>query len=146
MSPLSVVSVSATDSTVLRIQFMDCWPVSADCSQIPTAAKIHLLVSCKPGTIYKITTGRGLQSCTAQLTERSSDFCKLTYLLNVSNLSCCQVKRRQNISVHYFLYLSRPEHNRHLPTVTTLVPFLQNLVETLKLLINLKLFIQKELL
>lgn len=63
---------------------MDCWPASADHSQTSTAAKIHLLVSCKTGAIHKITTGRGLQSCTVQLTERSSDFLQiLTCLLNV---------------------------------------------------------------
>lgn len=70
-SPLCVVLVSAADSAFFRMQFVDYWPVSANDSQTFTAAKVHLLVLCKSGAIHTVTTGRGTQSCTMQLTERS---------------------------------------------------------------------------
>ncbi|XP_065809137.1 WD repeat-containing protein 93 [Labrus bergylta] len=71
-SPLSVVLVSAADSAFLRVQLVDYWPESADDLQMFTA-KVQLLVLCKSGVIYSVTTGRGTQSCTMQLTERSKD-------------------------------------------------------------------------
>ncbi|KAK5873722.1 hypothetical protein PBY51_018736 [Eleginops maclovinus] len=70
-SPLSVVPVSATDSAFFRMQFVDLGPESADDSQ--AAATVCLLVLCKSGTIHSVTTGRGAQSCTAQLNERPKD-------------------------------------------------------------------------
>ncbi|XP_038556982.1 WD repeat-containing protein 93 isoform X1 [Micropterus salmoides] len=72
-SPLCVVLVSAADSAFFRMQFVDYWPVSANDSQTFTAAKVHLLVLCKSGAIHTVTTGRGTQSCTMQLTERPKD-------------------------------------------------------------------------
>ncbi|KAI3377739.1 hypothetical protein L3Q82_008881 [Scortum barcoo] len=72
-SPLSVVLVSATDSVFVRMQFVDCWPGSADEPQTFTAAKVHLLAVCKSGAIHTITTGRGMQPCTTLLTERPQD-------------------------------------------------------------------------
>lgn len=73
-SPLSIVSVSATDSVFVRMQFVEYWPVSADDSQTFTAAKVHLLVLCKSGAIHTVATGRGMQPCTTQLTERLPEF------------------------------------------------------------------------
>nr|XP_046235666.1 WD repeat-containing protein 93 [Scatophagus argus] len=70
-SSLSVVLVSATDSGFFRMQFVDYWPVSADDPQAFTVAKVNLLVLCKSGTIYTVTTGRGTLSGSVQLTERS---------------------------------------------------------------------------
>uniref|UniRef100_UPI0037E93E31 WD repeat-containing protein 93 n=1 Tax=Semicossyphus pulcher TaxID=241346 RepID=UPI0037E93E31 len=72
-SPLSVVSVSAADRAFCRVQFVDYLPESADDSQTFTAAEVHLLVLCKSGVIHRVTTGRGAQSCTKQLTERPTD-------------------------------------------------------------------------
>ncbi|KAM9366683.1 WD repeat-containing protein 93 [Symphorus nematophorus] len=69
-SPLSVISVSATDSTFSKIQFVDYWPLSADDSQTFTTAEVHLLVLCKNGAIHSVITGQGKRSCTAQITER----------------------------------------------------------------------------
>ncbi|XP_037613704.1 WD repeat-containing protein 93 isoform X2 [Sebastes umbrosus] len=72
-SPLSVVSVSATDSPFFRMQFVDYWPESVDDSQTFTLAKVFLLVLCKSGAIHTVTTGRGEQSCHMQLSERPKD-------------------------------------------------------------------------
>ncbi|XP_029317475.1 WD repeat-containing protein 93 isoform X1 [Cottoperca gobio] len=72
-SPLSVVSVSASDSSFFRMQFVDYWPASADDSQNFTAEKVRLLVSCRSGAILTVTTGRGAHSCSVQLTERPKD-------------------------------------------------------------------------
>ncbi|XP_051236119.1 WD repeat-containing protein 93 isoform X1 [Dicentrarchus labrax] len=69
-SPLSVVLVSVTDTAFSCMQFVDYWPVSANDSQTFTEAKVNLLVLCKSGTIHTVTTGRGIRSCTVQLTER----------------------------------------------------------------------------
>ncbi|XP_071344743.1 WD repeat-containing protein 93 isoform X2 [Trachinotus anak] len=69
-SPLSVVLISATDSALCRMQFVDYRPVSTDDSQTFTTAEVHLLVACKSGALHTITTGRGTQSCTMLLTER----------------------------------------------------------------------------
>ncbi|KAA8596038.1 WD repeat-containing protein 93 isoform X2 [Etheostoma spectabile] len=69
-SPLSVVLVSAADSAFLRMQFVDYWPESPDDSQTFTAAKVYILVLCKSGATHTVTTGRGAQYCTVQLSER----------------------------------------------------------------------------
>ncbi|XP_035855216.1 WD repeat-containing protein 93 [Sander lucioperca] len=72
-SPLSVVLVSAADSAFFRMQFVDYWPDSPDDSLTFTAAKVYLLVLCKSGAMHTVTTGRGAQSCTVQLSERPKD-------------------------------------------------------------------------
>ncbi|XP_049904832.1 WD repeat-containing protein 93 isoform X1 [Epinephelus moara] len=73
-SPLSVVCVTAaTDSAFFRMQFVDSWPRTADDIQTFTPAKVHLLVLCKSGAIHTVTTGRGAQACTEQLTGRPKD-------------------------------------------------------------------------
>eukprot|EP00064_Thunnus_orientalis_P017819 superscaffoldBa00003893_g17905 len=72
-SPLSVVSVSATDSVFSRLQFVDYWPLSTDDSQTFATGKIHLMVVNKNGAIHTISMGRGTESCTMQLTERPKD-------------------------------------------------------------------------
>ncbi|XP_067449862.1 WD repeat-containing protein 93 isoform X1 [Thunnus thynnus] len=72
-SPLSVVSVSATDSVFSRLQFVDYWPLSTDDSQTFAAGEIHLMVVNKNGAIHTISMGRGTESCTMQLTERPKD-------------------------------------------------------------------------
>ncbi|XP_053172577.1 WD repeat-containing protein 93 [Scomber japonicus] len=72
-SPLSVVSVLAAESVFSRLQFVDYWPLSADDSQTFTTEEIHLMVVCKNGVIHAVTTGRGTESCTMQLTERPED-------------------------------------------------------------------------
>ncbi|XP_026150086.1 WD repeat-containing protein 93 isoform X2 [Mastacembelus armatus] len=70
--PSSVVSVSATDSAFVRMQFVDYWPVFTD-SQTSTASQVHLLVVCKSGAIHKVITERGRQTSTLLLTERPKD-------------------------------------------------------------------------
>ncbi|XP_047437063.1 WD repeat-containing protein 93 isoform X2 [Mugil cephalus] len=72
-APLCVVLVSTAHSAFFRVQFMDCWAVSADASQVFAEEKIHLLVECKGGALHTVTTGRGTQSCTMQLSERPAD-------------------------------------------------------------------------
>ncbi|CAK6967260.1 WD repeat-containing protein 93 isoform X2 [Scomber scombrus] len=72
-SPLSVVSMLAAESVFSRLHFVDYWPLSADDSQTFTTVEIHLMVVCKNGVIHTVTTGRGTESCTMQLTERPED-------------------------------------------------------------------------
>ncbi|GAA6217721.1 WD repeat-containing protein 93 [Lates japonicus] len=72
-SPLSIVSMPATESALFRMQFVDDGPVPTDDSQTLPEAEVHLLVVCKSGAIYTVTTGRGTQSCTMLLTERPKD-------------------------------------------------------------------------
>ncbi|XP_031704661.1 WD repeat-containing protein 93 isoform X1 [Anarrhichthys ocellatus] len=72
-SPLSVVLVPATDSVFFRMQFVDYSPEPADVSQTFTEAKVRLLLLCKSGAIHTVTTGRGTQSCTVQLSKRPKD-------------------------------------------------------------------------
>ncbi|XP_008298365.1 WD repeat-containing protein 93 [Stegastes partitus] len=72
-APLAVVLVPAENSAFIRMQFTDYWSVCADDSEIFTAEKVHLLLLCKSGEIHTVTTGRGTQSCTTQLTERPED-------------------------------------------------------------------------
>ncbi|XP_056135266.1 WD repeat-containing protein 93 [Lampris incognitus] len=74
--PLSAVLVSEADSTFTRMLFVDCKPVSDEeslCSQLLTAAQVHLLVTCKSGAIHILTTGRRAGSSAVQLTERPRD-------------------------------------------------------------------------
>ncbi|KAG7482944.1 WD repeat-containing protein 93 [Solea senegalensis] len=61
-SPLSVVLMSATDSPLFRMQFVDLFPVSDD--------EVHLSVVCKSGAIHTVTTGRGTPPRTVLLAER----------------------------------------------------------------------------
>ncbi|XP_041633936.1 WD repeat-containing protein 93 [Cheilinus undulatus] len=70
--PLSVVSISAADSAFSSVKFKDCWPESVEDLQIFTA-KVHFLVLCKSGAIFRITTGRGTQSCVMQPIKRPVD-------------------------------------------------------------------------
>ncbi|XP_075934214.1 WD repeat-containing protein 93 isoform X2 [Anarhichas minor] len=72
-SPLSVVLVPATDSVFFRMQFVDYSPEPADVSQTFTEAKVRLLLLCKSGAIHTVTTGRGTQPCTVQLSKRPKD-------------------------------------------------------------------------
>ncbi|KAM3624909.1 uncharacterized protein V6R79_003797 [Siganus canaliculatus] len=65
-APLAVEWVSAADSAFSRMQFLDNQPVPADGSR----SFVRLLIQCKSGAIYTITTERGTESCMKQLTER----------------------------------------------------------------------------
>lgn len=125
-APLSVVLVSAANSAFFSVQFVDYWAVSADVSQTFAAEKIHLLVLCKSGALHTVTTGRGTQSCTMQLTARSPQFDILQIKWHVRYII-------HYVFSHYLLWLHRPADSRDLLTVTTVVPFLQGLVGTLKL-------------
>ncbi|XP_029933777.1 WD repeat-containing protein 93 isoform X2 [Myripristis murdjan] len=74
--PLSVVVLSAADSVFTQILFVDHRPVSAEESLLPQAvasAKVYLLVVCKSGATHVVTTGRGIESSTMQITERPKD-------------------------------------------------------------------------
>ncbi|XP_060924625.1 WD repeat-containing protein 93 [Limanda limanda] len=64
-SQMSVVSMSAPDCAISRIQFADRWHVSPD--------EVHLLLVCKTGAIHRVTTGRGTKCCTELLTKRPKD-------------------------------------------------------------------------
>ncbi|XP_023125915.2 WD repeat-containing protein 93 isoform X2 [Amphiprion ocellaris] len=72
-APLPVVLVPVENSAIIRMQFVDCWSVSPGDSKTLAAEKVHLLLQCKSGEIHTVTTGRGTQSCTMQLTERPED-------------------------------------------------------------------------
>uniref|UniRef100_A0AAQ5YD97 WD repeat domain 93 n=1 Tax=Amphiprion ocellaris TaxID=80972 RepID=A0AAQ5YD97_AMPOC len=97
-APLPVVLVPVENSAIIRMQFVDCWSVSPGDSKTLAAEKVHLLLQCKSGEIHTVTTGRGTQSCTMQLTERLPEF-----------------------------DVFPPEDNRDLPSVIMPVPFLQGL-------------------
>ncbi|KAM4592586.1 WD repeat-containing protein 93 [Odontesthes bonariensis] len=71
-TPLSVVAMPAENSALLRMQFVDCWPVSAADCHFFTAEMVHLSVLCENGAIYTVATGRGTQS-SVQLVERPKD-------------------------------------------------------------------------
>lgn len=91
--PLSIILMPASDSPFLRMHFINNLPVTADDSKTPYAEKIHLLILCKSGTMHTVATGRGIQPCTALLTERFPRF----YLL----MFAVKGKAKQNILMHY---------------------------------------------
>ncbi|XP_072237403.1 WD repeat-containing protein 93 [Leuresthes tenuis] len=72
-APLSMVAVPAENSTLLRMQFVDCGPMSAADCHFFTAEMVHLLVLCENGAMYTVATGQGTQSCRVQLVERPKD-------------------------------------------------------------------------
>ncbi|KAK2919826.1 WD repeat-containing protein 93 isoform X2 [Channa argus] len=71
-SPLSVVLVTATDSALFRIHFVDYWPVSTENCQT-FASAVHVLVVCKSGTIHTVTIRRGTESYTVLVNESPKD-------------------------------------------------------------------------
>ncbi|XP_038123667.1 WD repeat-containing protein 93 [Cyprinodon tularosa] len=87
-APLSILVVPEETSPITRVQFLKNCSVAAQDCQIVAADPVSLLLLCKNGAFYTVTTGPGIHSCTKQLIERLKD-------------------------------------SRGLPTVTTIVPFLQ---------------------
>ncbi|XP_053721447.1 WD repeat-containing protein 93 isoform X2 [Synchiropus splendidus] len=68
-SPLSVSSIP-TQTSLLRVQFVDYWPVCADDYQSTTLDENHLMALCKNGAIFSITVGRGAKSITTELPDK----------------------------------------------------------------------------
>lgn len=124
-SPLSIVSMPATESALFRMQFVDDGPVSTDDSQTLPEAEVHLLVVCKSGAIHTVTTGRGTQSCTMLLTERLPAW--------IECIVSTTATTKKIINTCYFLYCYRPKDSGDFPATTASVPFLQSLVGELKL-------------
>ncbi|KAM3876926.1 WD repeat-containing protein 93 [Diretmus argenteus] len=68
--------VASADSAFTRMLFVDYRPVPPEdslLSQDFTPTKVHLLVALKSGATHVLTTGRGTESCSMQLTERPKD-------------------------------------------------------------------------
>ncbi|XP_061670509.1 WD repeat-containing protein 93 [Syngnathoides biaculeatus] len=71
-SPLSISGV-ATDSSFLRLHFVDYWAACTDDTQILIAGEIHLVTLCESGAIHVVSTGRGTATSTSQLSPRPKD-------------------------------------------------------------------------
>ncbi|XP_023809356.1 WD repeat-containing protein 93 isoform X2 [Oryzias latipes] len=71
-APLSIISLPKY-SSLLRMEYLDCWPELLHPSQTPAAEVVHLLVMSKGGELYMIRAERGTHTCTTQLSERPND-------------------------------------------------------------------------
>ncbi|XP_061621704.1 WD repeat-containing protein 93 isoform X2 [Phyllopteryx taeniolatus] len=71
-SPLSISGVS-TDSSFLRLHFVDYWPAYADNTPTLIAGEIHLVTLCESGAVHVVSMGRGTATSIVQLSPRPKD-------------------------------------------------------------------------
>ncbi|CAL8246764.1 unnamed protein product [Lota lota] len=69
-SPLSVVVVSAADSVLNQVMFVECGPVpfsvNAPIPRAPAARQVHLVVSCRSGTTLTLTLTAGASAAVSR--------------------------------------------------------------------------------